>query len=932
MTHIIGRHAEVQALDSFLMRVPQGFACLVLEGEAGVGKTTVWQAGVQRAIDQNAVVLTCRPSQAERELPFSALGDLLDRIDDQVLGRLPGPQRRALEVALLREDAGARPPDQRAIAVSFLSLLRELSRSAPVVLAIDDAQWVDPPTADALRFVARRLETEPIGMLVAARRGDGPACTFDRAVVEGRREAIRLSGLPINELHELLSVRLKHVFPRPTLVKIAQASDGNPFYAQEIAREVLGAGRPLAGAPLPAPPDLRELVATRVRTLPEATRAALLTASALPHPTTTSLDVEASVLQAAVEAEIVRVAGDGRISFAHPLYASAIYESEPIASRRELHRRLAELNVAEEDEHARHLALATVPPDENVARALEHGATRARGRGAWQFAAELLEHARAFTPPDRADVGRRRGIAAAEHYAHAGDRKRASSLLEELLAQEHDAPARAQALSLLGQIRYNDESFAESLRLLEEARHYASDELLIANIELDLAYASSQVWDFERTAAHVARALELTPSLGDDGLHAMALAYRAMSEYLRGNGIEWHTVEQSVALEDPDRTVPLQRTPSSIHGLLLLLDGRLAEARDRLESVCQRATERGDESDTAYFLCWLAWLEAQAGDLRAAHARADEALLVATLTGSTSMRAFALACRAVVNALRGDVEQARRECDEASGLAEQTTNGIAMRMIAVARCMAELSVEDAAAAWRAAEPLLAQLAQIRGSWEPSALLFLPDALDALIALGEVDRAAMVLDAFQDRARALDRVWALAMGERCRGLLLAARGDLAGAATHLQRAVREHQRLEMPFELARTLLCLGRVERRRKLRKSARAALGQALEIFEQVGAPLWAARARAELERTHLREAPADLSPSELRVAELAGSGLTNRQIATHLFLSPKTVEANLARAYGKLGIRSRAELGARMATGVEKPGLGKIQDVADGL
>jgi len=207
---------------------------------------------------------------------------------------------------------------------------------------------------------------------------------------------------------------------------------------------------------------------------------------------------------------------------------------------------------------------------------------------------------------------------------------------------------------------------------------------------------------------------------------------------------------------------------------------------------------------------------------------------------------------------------------------------------------------------------------MRGPWEPSALLFLPDALDALIALGELDRAETLLDAFQDRARALDRVWAVATGERCRGLLLAARGDLGGAALHLQRAVHAHRRVEMPFELARTLLCLGRVERRRKLRKSARAALGQAFEIFAHVGAALWAARARAELDRTHLREAPSELSPSELRVAELAGSGLTNRQIATQLFLSPKTVEANLARAYGKLGIRSRAELGAWMVRGSE--------------
>ncbi|HEY1297574.1 MAG TPA: AAA family ATPase [Chloroflexota bacterium] len=917
MTPVIGRQAEVEALEAFLTRTPCEFACLVLEGEAGIGKTTLWQTGVEFAIDQSSTVLSCRPSQAERELPFSALGDLLDRVDVQVLERLPGPQRRALEVALLREDAGARPPDQRAVAVALLSLLRELGKSGLVVVAVDDAQWIDPPTADALRYVARRLVTESVAMLVAARAGDGPALTFDRAVPEARRQAIRLQGLALHGLHEVLRVRLKHVFPRPTLLKIAEASHGNPFYALEIGREVMRAGRRQPGAPLPAPADLRELVTARVRTLPAPTRATLLAASAMPYVTMRVLNVDACSLQPAVEAEIVRVAGDGRISFVHPLYASAIYESEPMSTRRELHRRLAELAVVQADERARHLALASSPPDEEVARALERGAARARQRGAWQFAAELLEHARAFTRRDRPHVAARRGIAAAEHHAHAGDRKRASALLEELLGDELDATLRAEGLCLLGQIRYNDESFAESLRLFEKARQYASSALSIANIELDLAYAASHVWDFERSATHVARALELTHTLEEDGLHAMALAYHAMSGFLQGNGINWHTVEQAVALEDPDRTVPLQRTPGGVLGLLLFFDGHLVEARHRLELVCQRAIERGDESDTAYFLCWLAWLETEAGDLGAAQARANQALLVATLTESTSIRAFALACRAMVHTLQGDIALARRDCDDASCLAEQTANGIAARMIASVHCLLELSVGDASAAWQAAEPLLAQLGHVRGAWEPRALLFLPDALDALITMGQLDRAEALLDAFQDRARALERSWAVAMGERCRGLLLAARGDLPGATVHLERAVHEHRRLGMPFELARTLLCVGQVERRRKLRKSARTALAEALEIFEKIGTPLWATRARSELERTHLREAPAELTPSELGVAELAGSGLSNRQIATRLFLSPKTVEANLARAYGKLGIRSRAELGARMARGV---------------
>jgi DNA-binding CsgD family transcriptional regulator len=245
-------------------------------------------------------------------------------------------------------------------------------------------------------------------------------------------------------------------------------------------------------------------------------------------------------------------------------------------------------------------------------------------------------------------------------------------------------------------------------------------------------------------------------------------------------------------------------------------------------------------------------------------------------------------------------------------MADQTGFATAVRWAVAAKCRVELTADDPDAAWRAAEPLL-QAIEHDGIREPQEAPFLPDALEALIALGQLDRAAALLDSFERRARALDRAWALATGGRCRGLLLAARGELARAEEALQGALSEHDRLEMPFERARTLLSLGRVQRRGKRRKAARETLGQARHIFEHLGAPVWAEKAEAELERTHIREAPADLTPSEEQMAQLAASGLKNREIAERLYVSPKTVEANLARAYRKLGVGSRAELGAAM-------------------
>jgi DNA-binding CsgD family transcriptional regulator len=291
----------------------------------------------------------------------------------------------------------------------------------------------------------------------------------------------------------------------------------------------------------------------------------------------------------------------------------------------------------------------------------------------------------------------------------------------------------------------------------------------------------------------------------------------------------------------------------------------------------------------------------------------DQGATLADLTGAGTMHGWALSQRAYLFALAGKVAAARRSCEEALELSQRYGYAVPMVWVAAAHATLELSRGDAEAAWRACELLTTGL-EYAGIGEPTTVFFLPDALEALIALGQLDRAETLLDAFEGRSRELDRAWTLATGARCRGMLLAARGDLTAAEAAFDRALSEHDRVEMPFERGRTLLCLGRVKRRAKQRKAARETLGGALEIFERVRASLWAERARQELARTHVREAPLELSPSEAQVVQLAAQGLKNREIAERLFLSPKTVEANLARAYRKLGVRSRAELGAAMA------------------
>ena len=908
---VVGREAELAAIDAFVEAVARGRGVLALEGEAGAGKTTLWRAALERAEAARFTVLSCVPAAGEAALSWAGLTDLLADVPDEVLAALPEPQRRALEVVLLRSAPEGTPPDARTVSVATLSVARSLASSSPVVVAVDDAQWLDPPTAAALEFAVRRLDRERVGILTAVRLGDGPVATFDR-VAGDDRTAVAVGPLSVGALHELLKRRLGHSFLRPTLLRIEQASGGNPFYALEIARELLVVGEPPTGDRLPVPRDLRTLVAERLRRLPAATREALLVASTLSTPSVELVDEEA--LLPAEEADVARVDERGRVRFTHPLFASAVYSGASGAARRRVHRRLAGL-VEGAEERARHLALATVEPDEDVAAALEEGAAAARAHGAWGSGARLLERARELTPPARREDALRRGVRAALHHLHEGDRVRAGTLLRELLADAPPGRLRADALRLLAEVAYNDGSYPEAARLFAEVLKHTEDPRHASTAELGLAFVTTMTWDLAAGAEHARRALDWAERAGDDALVAEALSGGTMIDFFAGRGPDWARAERAHALEDESRDIPMQARPSSMLALLPLFVGRFGEAREQLLAVRARAAERGEEQDLAFFLSWLVWLETATGSFAAAAALAEEAQLLATLTASGLTRAWVLAHRGLLRAHVGDLDGARADCAEATVRADEASAVAAIPWIVAGRCLAELAAGDAEAAWDAAATAV-EVVEAVGVPEPGIAIFLPSALEAMVATGRLERAGTLLETFERRARRLDRVWALATGARCRGLLLAARGDLPGAEAALQEALVEHARLEMPFERARTLLCLGRVQRRGNERKQARAALGEALEVFETLGAPVWAEQARAEILRIGVRRAPSELTENERAVAELAATGLTNREIAARLFVSRRTVEANLARAYAKLGIRSRAELGARMAGG----------------
>ena len=914
MGPVLSRDHELALLREFVGGLSDGPRALLFEGEAGIGKTALWRAALAEAEAAGCRVLRCVAEQAETRLAFVGLGDLAGALVDEFLPSLAAPQGEALEVALVRRtSASGQAPDPTAASVGFRSLLVRAAQAGPVVVAVDDVQWLDAETARVLAFVMRRLAGHPVGVLATMRT---PLATEDplgleRAVGPERFVRARLGPVHLEALRVLIESRLGYVHRRPTLLRIAQASGGNPLFAFEIAR-ALGPALSLGpSAPLPVPENLRECVADRVADLPPHAHAALLAAAALSHPTVELVESASSAdgVLAAKDSGLLCGEAD-RLEFAHPLYASAVYMAAGSGRRRALHAQLAE-RVADPEERVRHRALAAVGPDEQVAAALVGAAAAARARGGWGTAGELLEQARSLTPRSRPAVARERGVRAAEHHIHAGDRPRGRAVLEQILAEAPPGSTRSDALRLLAEIRYNESGFVGVAPLLEEALANTDDPALAVAIELDLCYVhANHFGDTARADGHAASALKHAACTEDRTLLAEALVVGVMVDFLAGRGVDWSRVERALALQEASRPLPLFFRPAALAACLKLWTGRHEEARSELTALRLAAVESGDESDLAYFLVWLAWLEIQGGELTAAAEFADEAAVQATLAGSEFNRAWALSQRAYIGAIRGEVAATRADAGAAIGICMRFEASNPMLWATGALGLLELSLGDPSAAWAALAPLTEAL-EANGIGEPMEMV-VPHALEALIALGELDRAERLLDDFERKARELGRTVALAAGARCRALLLAARGDLHAAHEAIDRSLAEHARTDTPFELARTLLLQGQLHRRRRQKRATRESLERALAIFEPMGARQWAQLARDELTRLGKRRREG-LTASEGRVADLAVQGLSNKEIAQALFVTVHTVEVHLSHAYAKLGVRSRTQLAGRL-------------------
>ncbi len=911
--HVVGREEELQALVD-LLGAPETFPRVaVLSGEAGIGKTTLWLAAVAAGDRLGYRVIASRPSEAEARYSFAALSDLVGDALAEILPELPNPQRRALESALALSDAEGVPADERVVAFAFLNVLRRLAGDGPTLLAVDDLQWLDAPSLALLRFALPRLGGEPVAAVVAA-RGEVPEW-LRRALPEERLLGLELGPLSLGALHELLRARLGSGVARPTLRRVWEASRGNPFFALEIARALQRRGGMIEpGDELPIPADLEALVHERLGGLSAPARDVGRVVAALADPVVALVEgavgrrAEAGLADA-LEARVLELDGQ-RLRFTHPLLASVLRARSTPGERRSLHAKLAEI-VPDAEERARHLALATAEPSAEIASVLEDGARGAKERGAPATAAELLEQALRLTPGADVDDARRRVLAAAEAHFQAGDVRRANALLEAALAAAPAGVPRAAVLVQLARAQ------AESLDSRHALVHYRQalaecedDPALVATIHLELAGLVRFTEGVDSGVAHAETAVRATSCLDDPALRCRALAAFGLLHFNAGRGIPHAEMELALALERSVPGQPLGDGAEQVVGHQLLWSGELDAARALFEERRHALGARGraEEADALWYLSLVEW---RAGNWDRAGRYAAESVALAEQFGRESgLTAWP---KAMIAAHRGEVADAQALAEDC--LASVRPAGLATQTAGFEWVLGfiELSGGDAEAAlrhFRSAEGLRSVL----GFRDPGMDWLVPDELDALVSVGELDEAGAMLDSWERRARTLDRAWALAIVLRVRALVLAARGDLDGALTTFETALAEHARAEDPFQHARTLLALGATQRRAKRRGAARTSLEHALAIFERLPAPLWAKKAQGELARIGGR-APSRgaLTPSEERVAALVAEGRTNREVAAALFITERTVEAALTRVYGKLGVRSRTELAGRL-------------------
>jgi|SRR5579884_1491843 len=902
---LLGRVRELQALEQLLDAARRGRSgVLALVGEPGIGKTSLLDAAAERAHGMR--VLRARGVASEAQIPFAALFELL-RPALRCLDSIPRPQAAALEGALALRPA--RAGDRFAIGAATLSLLGAYAETEPVLVLVDDVQWLDGSSGDALRFAFRRLLAEPVAVVLAARE-DEPS------LLDGADFAVlRLPGLDADAAAALVQ--------RPDVARrLHRETGGNPLALIELARERLPELAP--GVPVPVPTTVAEAYLQRAAALPEPTRDTLVLAAVtdrgdvlLLERAAVRLGLSVADLDPAAAAGLLTVAG-GRVEFRHPLARSALYAAAPPERRRAVHRALAEtLPDADADRRAWHLALAAAGTDEHASSALAQAGERAYERSAYDVASQAYERAARLAPERRQRAALLYEAADAAWLGGRGDH--ALSLLDDAAEADEGSLPSADLDHLRGRIALWRGPLQECIAVLAAAADRAEPAtavVILAELVIGASYAGDAATAREagsRAAAlaardgsgptaffgRIAQGMALVfAGEGEAGAAAIRDAVRMLerSDELRGDPRlllfaalgPLYLREAGTGEELVERALAAARARSAAGVLAHLLTHvaihdaateRWVEAQAAFDEAIELARETGQHVVLAGALARYAWLEARLGQDGRCRAHAEESLAIARAQGAGLCEIWALAALRDLALVRGDVESALARAEEQQRLIDD-------------RRIADVDVSPA-----------------------------PERVELLLRLSREGEARTTATAHAAAAAAKAQPWALARAARAQALL--APDDAFDAP--FAEALALHARTPDAFERGRTELAYGARLRRGGERARAREQLRAAHETFEALGAAPWADAARSELAatgETARRREPStvdELTPQELRVAVLLAEGRTTREAAAALFLSPKTVEYHLRNVYRKLAIHSREELARSFGAAAER-------------
>ncbi|MFG1834027.1 ATP-binding protein [Micromonospora chersina] len=865
-----GRGVEQDRIAALVARARAGeSAALVLRGGPGIGKTALldWAAELTSPTGRPVRVLRASAAEFEAELPFAGLSQLvrpaLDRLD-----RLPAPQRQVLASAFGL--GGGAPADRLLVGLAVLSLLADLADEGPLLCLVDDAHWLDSVSAEALLFAARRLHAEGVVMVFAARDGVFPA-----------------PGLPeltVGALAPPDAVRLLDPQLAPEVrMRVLGEAQGNPLALIELPRVVRADD---AAGPLPLTDRLQAAFHGQIDRLPTGARTLLLVAAV---EDTGDLDVllraaaplggTPADLRPAQEARLVEVTGR-RLRFRHPLVRAAVHTGATYPERLAAHQALADVLTTPDtaDRRAWHLAAATTGPDEQVAATLERTAEQARARSGYGTALAAFERAAELSGDAAAQA--RRLLLAAESGLQSGHLDNAVRLAERAAGLVDEPAFHARV------------AWVEGHAWFWQGGHQTAYDLMSQGAQLDpgqrdalLVAAFHPAWYLGEP--HLSACLDQLATLD----HPVA---RYQVAAVRGRPLPLATVAAQVGAEPRDRV--------QLCGLGFVA-GQDAETYELASGLVARCRADGVLGLLPTLLFFLAEAEFFHGRHRDAAVSLDEAIRVARDGNQPLWVSQLLAVQAVLAAVAGD--EARCQELVASALDDAAAGAEAGGRAWTLWAQGLLDLGQGRA--ESAVTRLAALQENPYAHQVCAYRSVPDLVEAAVRAGVPEQADEAYTRFSAWAERVDQPWATSLAHRCRALLS---GDEQDYLLALKAGGR-------PFEQARTELLYGEWLRRARRKADARGRLHHALGTFDQLGAAPWAARARGELEATGLRapqpaaSAAADLTPQELQIARLAGTGLSNRDIAAQLFLSPKTVAYHLYKAYPKLGVASRTELAA---------------------